>query len=810
VADDVQAPADPSTSAAEIVATLDLPTKVRLLSGSGMFHLHGVPEHGLEGIEISDGPHGLRQQASGGDHLGLGGSVPSTCFPTAATLGSTWDVDLVERVGGALGEEAVEQGIAVVLGPGLNLKRHPAGGRCFEYLSEDPLLSGTLAAAMVRGVQAHGIGTSIKHYAANNHESHRLVVDAVVDERTLRELYLTGFEIAVRESSPWTVMCAYNQVNGTYASEHHELLQEILRDEWGFDGLVMTDWGAANDRVAGVAAGLDLEMPASKGAFDAELLAAVAEGRLAEAAVDRCAERVVALLQRSRRDRVASDRDAHHALGREAAAAGSVLLANDGVLPLAADLGRIAVVGAFAEAPRYQGAGSSQVRPPTVDRLLDVLRARVAPTTEVAYAPGYDVATGATTPALLDEAVAAAVGADVVVVCAGLPAALESEGFDRTTLDLPDGHLALIEALAAGTVPVVVVLSNGGVVHLPFADRVAAVLECWLGGQAGASGIVDVLVGDAEPGGRLAESIPHHVAQLPAHRNFPGEPRQVQYRETCFVGYRFHDTAGVPARFPFGHGGSYTSFEWSEASVVDTSADGSGTAVEVSVRVTNVGDRSGSDVVQVYVRDPESSVHRPHQELRGFAKVHLAPGESADVAIALDRRAFAVWDVAAHDWLVEAGRFEIVVARSSVDVVAVLAHDVSSDDVVTPVAGPASLVADDAEFEALLGRPIPVVPPMRPFHRNSTLEELETTRIGRAIGAQIVREGLKRAHHEFPDPDEATLAMVRAALREGPVRGLVLLSGGLVTFPMVDALLAAVNGDWRGSAAAARRILPFR
>ena len=796
--------AAPKTSA-EIVASLDRRTKVRLLSGSASFRLEGLPEHGLDEIEVSDGPHGLRQQQQGGDHLGLRGSVPSTCFPTAVTLGATWDVELVERVGGALGEEAAEQGIAVVLGPGLNIKRHPAGGRCFEYLSEDPHLSGKLAAAMVRGTQAHGVGTSVKHFAVNNHESHRLVVDAIVDERTLRELYLTGFEIVVKEASPWTVMCSYNLVNGTYASEHHHLLQEVLRDEWGFDGLVMTDWAAANDRVAGVRAGLDLEMPGGAGAFDDALLAALESGELDEADVDTCVQRVVELLQRARRDRVPSDRDAHHELGRAAAASGSVLLVNDGLLPLAGDTARIAVVGAFAQHPRFQGAGSSQVRATKVDRLLDVLRSRVGEGTEVTYAAGYDPETGETTPALLDEALAVAAAADVVVFCGGLPAAMESEGFDRTTLDLPAGNVALIEALAAAPTPLAVVLNHGGVVHLPFADRVDALLACWLGGQAGASGTVDVLFGDAEPGGRLAESIPVHVAQLPADRNFPGEPRQAQYREGPYVGYRFHDTAGVPARFPFGHGLSFTSFVWSDIEV-----SGTGTDVEVAVTVANVGDRPGSDVVQVYVRDRESSVHRPDKELKGFAKVHLAPGEQERVTIPLGRRAFAVWDVAAHDWLVEAGTFDIVVARSSAAPEAEIAHEVDSPDLVTPVPAPAGMVATDAEFAVLYGRPLPTVAPMRPFHRNSTLEELETTRLGRIIGAQIVREGLKRASAEFPDPDAATLAMVRAALREGPVRGLVLLSGGLITFPMADALLATLNGDWSGAAASARKALPTR
>ena len=783
------------SSAAEIVAELDRPTKVKLLSGRGMFDLEGLPDHGLDGVAMADGPHGLRHQARGGDHLGVSGSVPSTCFPTAVTLGSTWDTDLVERVGVALGEEAAEQGVAVVLGPGLNLKRHPAGGRSFEYLSEDPLLSGKLAAAMVRGIQSQGIGACLKHFAVNNQESHRLVVDAVVDERTLRELYLTGFEIAVEESAPWTVMCAYNQVNGTYASEHHELLTEILRDEWGFEGLVVTDWGAANDRVAGVRAGLDLEMPGSRGAFDRDLLDALRTGDLPEEDLDRCVMRVVELLQRARRERGDADHDAHHRLGRDVAAAGSVLLTNDGVLPLEPSLTRIAVIGAFAEVPRFQGAGSSQVRPTRLDRVLDLMRDRLGSSTDLTYAPGYDADTGVTDPQMFAEAITAAEAADVVVFCGGLPAPLESEGFDRTSLDLPEGQVTLIEALAAQGTPVVVVLSNGGVVHLPWADRVSAVLETWLGGQAGAGAIVDVLFGDAEPGGRLAESIPHHVAQLPADRNFPGQPRQVEHREGMNVGYRFHDTFGVPARFGFGHGLSFTSFEWSDAT-----AEGSDTDLTVSVRVTNTGDRPGSDVVQVYVRDPESSVPRPHQELKGFAKVHLQPGASEVVSIPLDRRAFAVWDVAAHAWLVEAGAFEIAVARSSTDVVARLTHEVHSTDRVTPVPAPSGPVMTDLEFAAALGRPIPTPAPMRPFNRNSTLEEMETTALGRLVGAGVIRAALRQVGEEFPDPDAATLEMVRTAMREGPARALVLMSGGQVPFAAVDSFVAGLNGEWSEAA----------
>ncbi len=791
--------ADSTPSPSDIVAKMDRRSKVRLLSGHSFWVTERVPEAGLEGVVLSDGPHGLRCQVGSGDHLGLTASQPATCFPPAVLLGSSWDVDLVEEVGSALGDEARSQGVAVVLGPGLNIKRHPAAGRNFEYYSEDPVLSGRLAAAWIRGVQSRGVGTSAKHFAVNNQESHRLVVDAVVDERTLRELYLTGFEIVVRESQPTTIMCSYNRINGTYASDNRELLTTILRDEWGFEGLVVSDWGATNDRVAAVRAGMDLEMPGSSGAFDEEVLAALDAASLDEADLDRCAERVVALIAAGQDagERPPMDVDEHHQLARWAAAAGSVLLVNDGVLPLQPE-GRIAVIGGSATTPRYQGAGSSQVRPTRLDVPLDELRARVGDSATIVHAEGYDARTGSSTPEQFSAAIEAAKGSDVVVCFVALPAAAESEGFDRTTLDLPNDLVRLIEALAAQPAPLVVVLNNGGVVHLPFADRVDALLECWLGGQAGGGAVADLLFGDAEPGGRLAESIPHHVGQLPADRNFPGDPRQVEYREGLGVGYRFHDTAGVPAKFPFGFGLSYTSFEWSDVAV-----EGEGTDLTVGVTVTNSGQRAGSDVVQVYVRDVESSVPRPDKELKGFAKVRLEPGQSERVRIRLDRRSFAVWDVTAHDWLVEAGRFEVVVARSSADPVEVVAVDIESSDVLAPDPRPTVGVADDEEFAAMLGRPIPAPAPVRPFHRNSTLEDMQSTRIGRALASAVISEGVKRAAHEFPDPDEATLQMVRSSIKEGPARGLALMSGGLIRLEEIDALLDALNGRWSPAARAA-------
>lgn len=796
----------PTAAAAEVVASLDLSTKVKLLSGRGFWTLESLPGHSVEGIVVTDGPHGLRCQITSGDHLGLAAALPATCFPPAVTLGSSWDTAVLEEVGSAIASEALSLGVSVVLGPGINLKRHPAGGRCFEYLSEDPLLTGALAAAMVRGTQSAGVGTSLKHFAVNNQESHRLTVDAVVDERTLRELYLRAFEIVVAEAEPWTVMCSYNKVNGTYASEHAELLTTILRDEWGFEGLVMSDWGAVNDREAGVAAGLDLEMPGSRGANDPGVMDAVRTGQLTEDAVNRCAQRVIELLQRGQAMRRADgagtpaiptlEREAHHGVARRAASAGTVLLSNSGVLPLDADR-HIAVIGAFATEPRYQGAGSSQVNPTKLDRALDELRARLGEVGRVTYSQGYEANDGSCSPTLLEDALAAARSADVVVLFAGLPAPAESEGFDRSTLDLPAGQVELIEALAATPTPVVVLLNNGGVVHMDWAERVDAVLECWLGGQAGGSAAVDVLMGTTEPGGRLAESIPVHVAQLPAHRNFPGESRQVEYREGLYVGYRYHDAARVPARFAFGHGLSYTTFEWSGITVSKAGSESAtDTDFDVRVTVTNTGPRAGSDVVQVYVRDVDSSVYRPDKELAGFAKVHLEPGAAEEAVIHLDRRSFAVWDVETHDWLVEAGTFEIVIARSSVDPVQVVEIAIDSGDSLGSATGPASFVATDEEFTAMLGRPIPTPAPTRPFGRNSTLEDMETTRIGRMLASVVMREAVKRTSEEFPDPDEATIEMIRSSVREAPARSLVLMSGGMIDFVQLDILIDALNGNW--------------
>jgi len=778
--------------------SLTLAQQVALLSGGDVWRTQALPEAGIPASVLSDGPHGLRFQADAADQLGMSGSEPSTCFPTAVTIASAWDEELAEEIGRALAGEARALGVDVVLGPGLNIKRHPLCGRNFEYFSEDPLLSGRLAAAMVTGLQDGGVGACLKHFAVNNQESHRFVVDAVVDERTLRELYLAGFEYAVKASKPWTVMAAYNLVNGHPATDNHRLLSEILRAEWGFDGLVMSDWAATNDRVAAVAAGMDLEMPSSDGLFDRDVIEAVESGRLDAELVTASAQRVLDLVARSApARRSAIPVDEHDALARRAAAEGTVLLSNDGVLPLAGDRS-IALIGAFAAQPRYQGSGSSLVNPTRITTALDEFRRRG---TKVAYAPGYDPASKRPDAALIAEAVAAASAADVAVVLVGLPPARESEGFDRTDLGLPAEHDELVAAVCAVNPRTVVALSNGAPVLMPWKDAPAAILESYLGGQAGGGALVDVLYGDVEPAGRLAETFPASLGDVAADPFFPGEPHQVEYREGLFVGYRFHTTAGREPLFAFGHGLGYTSFAWGDAEV-DRAILPAGDDVTVTLTVTNTGPRPGSDVIQVYLHDRSGVVLRPRRELAGFAKVRLQPGQSRAVSVTVPARAFAFYDVRAGDWRIPSGGYDLEVARSSIDVVGTVSVTVEGgvDTAAEPPGAPLVAVTDE-QFRERLGRPVPRPRPARPFTRQSTLEELSVTRIGRLLKAVLWRLA---PIDEATKADPATLAMFERGLAELPLRGAAIYSGGKLRWASVDILLDVLNG--RPGAATARTL----
>ncbi|MFE6964708.1 glycoside hydrolase family 3 C-terminal domain-containing protein [Agromyces sp. NPDC057679] len=692
--------------AAEIVAELTLDEKASLTSGASFWTTKAVERAGVPSIVLTDGPHGVRLQRGSADHLGIGDSVPATCFPPAVALGSTFDPELLERVGRALGEEARAEGVGVLLGPGINIKRSPLCGRNFEYLSEDPLVSGVLGAALVNGLQSQGVGASLKHFAANNQEHDRMRASSDVDPRPLREIYLRGFQRVVEDAQPWTVMCSYNRLNGVYTSEDPWLLTSVLRDEWGFEGLVVSDWGAVNDRVEGVPAGLDLEMPASDGRTDAQLVAAVRDGRLDEAALDLAVRRAVELAQKAVAGASADagyDVDAHHALAREAAARGAVLLRNEGGLLPLAPAQNVAVIGEFARTPRYQGAGSSLINPTRLDTALAAIEEQAG--AGVVFAPGFTIdesGDAAEASALVEEAAAAAAAADVAVLFLGLPAAAESEGFDREHLRLPASQLALVEAVRAANPNTVVVLANGGVVELPFAGEVPAIVEGWLGGQAGGSGIADVLYGVVNPSGRLAETIPLRLEDTPAFLDFPGEFGHVRYGEGLFVGYRWYDARDAAVRYPFGHGLSYTTFAYSGLSVEQ---DAAGLAVRVTVE--NTGSRDGREVVQVYTGLPGSSVQRARRALAGFASVELSAGESREVEVRVRREDLAYWDIRVDRWVVEGGELAVEVGASSRDLrlattVAVegdavrlpLSMESSIADVMAdPIAGPAAAAA---------------------------------------------------------------------------------------------------------------------
>ena len=662
---------------------LTLEQKASLTSGADFWHTKAIDQVGLPAIMVADGPHGLRKQAGASDHLGIAGSVPATYFPPAVGLGSSWDEELIGRVGRAIATEAAIEDVAVVLGPGVNIKRSPLCGRNFEYYSEDPYLAGVLGTAWVSGAQSPGVGTCLKHFAANNQETDRMRCSSDVDPRPLREIYLRPFERVVKDAKPWTVMCSYNRVNGVYASEDPWLLAQVLRDEWGFDGLVVSDWGAVYDRVAGLPAGLDLEMPYSGGRTDAQLVEAVRSGRLAESALDTAAARVIALVQAaSRRPEISGplDVDSHHALAREAASRSIVLLKNDGaLLPLWPDA-RIAVIGAFAQHPRYQGAGSSLINPTRLDTALKEIKALAAG--DVLYAPGFPLARdeAAHVEALRDAAVAAARAAEVSIVFLGLPDDAESEGYDRTHIDLPPVQLELLDAVLAANSRTVVVLSNGAVVALPFKDKVPAILEGWLLGQAGGGALADVLFGVVSPCGRLAETMPLRLEDNPSFGNFPGENGHVRYGEGVLVGYRWYDAHKLPVAYPFGHGLTYTTFAYS--GIAATLRDD---VVVVSVTVTNTGTRAGREVVQLYSGLDTSRVERAPRELRTFALVDLEPGESRAVELSVPRGELAYWDVRADRWVVEGGTYRFEVGASSRDIRGVAEVEIAGDRVVLPL-----------------------------------------------------------------------------------------------------------------------------
>lgn len=774
---------------AEIIAKLNLEQKCALLSGAGTFTTRGCPKAGVPSITLSDGPNGVRKQAGAADHLGLNPSVPATCFPTAATVACSWDPALGEKIGRAMGEEAAAQEVAVLLGPGLNTKRSPLCGRNFEYFSEDPYLSGKMAAAYVRGIQSEGIAACPKHFAVNSQELRRMASDSVLDERTLRELYLTGFEIVVKEAAPKTIMSSYNLVNGTYANENAHLLQDILRRDWGFSGAVVTDWGGSNDHALGVKNGSTLEMPAPGGDAVRELLAAVQSGKITEADVDaRLDELLTLVLDTSaavQKHSRSFDADAHHALARRAAAESAVLLKNDGgILPLAAGA-RVAVIGDFAETPRYQGAGSSAVNSIKVDTLIDCLAQSGLQC--AGFAAGFD-RQGRPDADKKAQAVALAQKADTVLLCLGLDEIKESEGLDRVDMKLADNQIELLQAVEQANPNTVVVLNAGASLETPWLAHCRALVYGALGGQAGAGAMVDVLTGKVNPGGKLAETWANAYEETPARDNFAGAGRTVQYREGLYVGYRYYQTAGVPVAFPFGYGLSYTSFAYSDLKV---------TADSVSLTVTNTGARDGAEIVQVYIAKPGAEIFRPAQELKAFARVPLAAGESRTVTLPLDDKAFRYWNTRTDCWEVEGGRYEVRVGASSADIRLTANVDIRGTNAPDPYAGKALphyksgsvQNVPDAEWEALLGHPIPQ--DKVKIDRNMTLGELNHSRspLGWLIWAVLT--ALLNASFKKGKPDLNVLFQYNM-----PLRALAKMTSGAISMGMVDGIVLEAKGFW--------------
>lgn len=774
---------------AEIIAKLKLEQKCALLSGAGTFTTRGCPKAGVPSITLSDGPNGVRKQAGTADHLGLNPSVPATCFPTAATVACSWDPALGEQLGRAMGEEAAAQEVSVLLGPGLNTKRSPLCGRNFEYFSEDPYLSGKLAAAYVRGIQSNGIAACPKHFAVNSQELRRMASDSVVDERTLRELYLTGFEIVVKEAHPKTIMSSYNLVNGTYANENAHLLQDILRRDWGFDGAVVTDWGGSNDHALGVKNGSTLEMPAPGGDAVRELLKAVETGKISESDVDARLDELLTLVldthaaveNHSR----SFDADAHHALARRAAAESAVLLKNDDdLLPLAAGAS-VAVIGDFAETPRYQGAGSSAVNSIKVDTFLDCLKD--SGLHSVGFAAGFD-RQGKPDDAKKAEAVELAKKADTVLLCLGLDEIKESEGLDRADMKLADNQIELLQAVQQANPNTVVIVSAGASLETPWLAHCRALVYGALGGQAGAGAMVDVLTGKINPSGKLAETWANAHADTPAKDNFAGAGRTVQYREGLYVGYRYYQTAGVPVAFPFGYGLSYTSFAYSELK-----AD----ARSVTLTVTNTGSRAGAEIVQVYAAKPDAQIFRPAQELKAFTKVWLEAGESKTVTLPLDDKTFRYWNTKTDSWEVEGGTYELRVGASSADIRLTAAVEVNGTNAPNPYAGKAlphytsgkvQRVPDD-EWEILLGRPIPA--DTVKIDRNMTLGELNHSRSPLCWLVWAVLTMMLNASYKRGKPNLNVMFQYNM-----PLRALAKMTSGAISMGMVDGIVLEAKGFW--------------
>lgn len=747
-----------------LVSQMTLEEKAGLCSGLDFWHTKPVQRLGVPSTMVSDGPHGLRKQDQEADHLGVNDSIKAVCMPAACATAASFDRELIRRMGEAIGDSCQHEELSVVLGPAVNIKRSPLCGRNFEYFSEDPYLAGEMAASYINGVQSRNVGTSIKHFAANSQEHRRMSSSSNADERTLREIYFPAFETSVKKAQPWTVMCSYNRINGVYASENPWLLTEVLRNEWGFEGYVMSDWGAVSDRVAGVAAGLDLEMPSSGGVNDRRIVEAVRSGKLDEAKVDLACERILNIVYRyleNAKPETPWDKEADHLLSAKIASECMVLLKNNGLLPLSKE-DDVAFIGEFAAKPRFQGGGSSHINSFKTTSALEA-----AKDLKITYAQGYSAGRDCATDEQIAEAVEAAKKAKVAVVFAGLPDSYESEGYDRTHMRMPDCQNRLIEAVAAANPNTVVVLHNGSPVEMPWIDKVGAVLEAYLGGQAVGIATVQILFGDVNPSGHLAETFPRRLADNPSYLFYGGEGDKADYREGVFVGYRYYDKKEMDVLFPFGHGLSYTTFAYSDLRLSASEITDKDT-LTVTVTVTNTGSREGKTVVQLYVGDDKSTVLRPVRELKGFEKVALEPGESKEVSFTLDKRSFAYWNEQIHDWHVETGDFTIQVGQSS--------RDISLTGTVTvksTVELPRHYTADSI-FMDIMTDP-KAVQALQPL--------LDAIRQTLAPSGDDATEAAKDAVSED---------MSMAMLQYMPLRG-VMSFGGSVTLEALQALLDSLN-----------------
>ncbi|MCY9589872.1 glycosyl hydrolase [Paenibacillus chitinolyticus] len=749
----------------QLISQLTLEEKAGLCSGLDFWHTKGVERLGIPSIMLTDGPHGLRKQKGDSDHLGIMDSVPSTCFPSGAGLACSWDRDLIRKVGEALGVECQAEDVGILLGPAANIKRSPLCGRNFEYFSEDPYLSTEMAANHIAGVQSQGVGTSLKHYAVNNQEHRRMSVDAVVDERTLREIYLSSFEGAVKQAQPWTVMCAYNKVNGEYCSENKYLLNDILKEEWGLEGFVVSDWGAVDERVPGLLAGLELEMPSSNGAGDRKIVEAVRNGSMSEDIVDQAVERILTIVFRAAENKktVTFNQEEHHQLAREAARESMVLLKNERrILPLSKDA-TICVIGAFAQQPRYQGGGSSRIKPMKLDNIYEELAKKVSGQALMSFAKGYNLEDDEIDEQLVKEAVEAAGKSQVTVIFAGLPDRYESEAYDRGHLRIPDNQMQLIDAIAEVQQHIVVVLSNGAPIEMPWIDKVQGVLEGYLGGQALGGAIADLLFGDANPCGKLAETFPQKLSHNPSYLNFPGEGDTVEYSEGLFVGYRYYDKKEIEPLFPFGHGLSYTTFEYTDLklnrqAMLDTDQ------LQVSLKVKNAGDVAGKEIVQLYVRDVESTVSKAFKELKGFSKIALQPGEEKTVRFILDKRAFAYYNTDIRDWHVESGDYEIMIGQSAAEI----------------------RLKETVQIQS-------TVLIRRTYTRNTTIGDLMADPYTADIVKQFLR-GFKGNPLFSAANDEGTSEMFAAILKFMPLRAAAAFSQGAFTEEMLNHMVERLNG----------------